>query len=345
MAAPLFLTVTRFGLKRAGWGIAAGTLLLQGGPVGGQVPTAEISPEHGQAATNRVVRQIAVKPVSPVAYFRELLAMSPAEQARALADKPAERQQTLRAKLQEYEAMTPEERELRLRLTEIRWLLIPLMKMTSVERTVPLAGMPAWDREMIERRLKVWDSLPLHLQKHFLKNDNILSYLVRIESTTPAQRAIFLKTFTEEERHKVEAGLGEWNQLPAEQRQQLCESFGKFFELDETERARTLGTLSTAEQAQMEKALQKYEKLPLGQRRRCLESFQKFAGMNDEERNQFLKNAERWQAMAPSERQAWREIVLKTPALLPPPLPPLMPPMPKLPGSGQKFMVSTNQSH
>jgi hypothetical protein len=56
--------------------------------------------------------------------------------------------------------------------------------------------------------------------------------------------------------------------------------------------------------------------------------------MTPEQREQFLKNAERWKAMTPAERQRWRELVRQVPmwppeppALDEPPLPP-MPPLP-----------------
>ena len=60
-------------------------------------------------------------PVSPVAYFRKLLAMSPQQRESALAKKsPAVRARIL-AKVNEYIALDPDERELRLRATEVRW--------------------------------------------------------------------------------------------------------------------------------------------------------------------------------------------------------------------------------
>ena len=69
-----------------------------------------------------------------------------------------------------------------------------------------------------------------------------------------------------------------------------------------------------------------FAKLPSVQRQVCIDSFRKFANMTPEQQLQFLKNAERWQAMTPSERETWRTLVTKLPPLPPgfgvPQLPP-----------------------
>src|ERR1700690_2703490 len=55
---------------------------------------------------------------SPVELFRQLLAMKPAEREKFLAERPADKRVGLLQKIQEYEAMKPEERELSLGATE-----------------------------------------------------------------------------------------------------------------------------------------------------------------------------------------------------------------------------------
>ena len=54
----------------------------------------------------------------PVDFFRELLAMTPAEQRQSLTNRPAGIQKLILAKLREYQTLPPDERELRLRATE-----------------------------------------------------------------------------------------------------------------------------------------------------------------------------------------------------------------------------------
>lgn len=297
---------------------------------------AQVSVQHGISVTNQAsVRKISVRAVSPIAYFRELLAMKPDERDRALGDKTLEQRQIILSKLREYKGMSPEERELRLKITEVRWYLAPLMKLSPVERLKSLAAIPAADRELIERRLKIWDEIPPQLQKEFLNNEAVISHILR----TPEEREASIYQFSPDKCQKLQQELAQWTQLPADKRQQMCDRFNQFFALDEDEKKKTLGTLSLVERQQMEKTLQSFESLPPQRRAKCIESFGKFTQMRPEEREQFLKNAERWQSMTPSERLAWREIVQKGPATPPPPLPPgmrLTPPAPP------KFIVSTN---
>ena len=181
--------------------------------------------------SSTAVRQVTVRPVSPVDYFRELLAMNPSQRERALAEKPAKQRADLLAKIKEYEAMSPDERELRLRMTTLRWHLVPLLKMTPMERMKSLASIAPDDRELVDRRLKIWDEIPLQLQKQFLKNEKIIGDLLRLEASTPDQREAFLKTFPAERRHELEAGLAQWHGLSANERQTMCERFEHFFDL------------------------------------------------------------------------------------------------------------------
>src|SRR5688500_2371087 len=86
---------------------------------------------HAQENSRKQTVQHAPPPAlptikSPIEYFRELLALPVAEQERSIADRSDEQKKILRAKLKEYESMTPEERELRLAVTELRWYLVPL---------------------------------------------------------------------------------------------------------------------------------------------------------------------------------------------------------------------------
>lgn len=305
------------------------TTTSQAQPVVTKVPVSSDAP-----------RQIHVRPVSPIEYFRELLAMSPAERERALQEKKPEQRNSLLAKISEYEAMSADERELRLRMTQLRWQLVPLMKVPPIERIKTLASIPSEDRALLERRLKIWDEIPVHLQKEFLENEALIGYVLRWESSTPQEKEKLLSAFPPERRAKLEQQLASWQALPLERRQQHCSQFTEFFELDDKEKEKTLRTLSAADREQMEKTLERFNKLPPEQRKRCLDSFTKFTGMSTEQRSQFLKNAERWETMTPSEREVWRKLVMKsTPQ---PPLPPGIRPLP--PSPPRSAVASTNAS-
>ena len=66
--------------------------------------------------------------LSPVEFFRQLLAMLPAERNSSLTNRTPEARARILAKVREYQALDPDERELRLRATELRWYLLPLLR-------------------------------------------------------------------------------------------------------------------------------------------------------------------------------------------------------------------------
>jgi hypothetical protein len=260
----------------------------------------------------RLVTAIALPPIprpqSPVVFFRELLSMSPKERFNTLTNRTPEVRARLLEKVLEYQAMTPDERELRLRATELRWYLVPLLHQSPTNRSNLFAQMPDDLKPLAKSRLAEWDLLPPPLQREFLENDHTLHYFAHVETSSDPTAS-----------------------NPAdEHRQKLAEEFNQFFELNVREKKATLSTLSQAEQDQMQKTLTTFEHLPPMQRITCVRSFSKFAGMSSAERSEFLKNAERWSQMSPAERQAWRDLVTNVPqwpplpqsALLPPPIPP-----------------------
>ncbi len=79
---------------------------------------------------------------SPVDFFRQLLAMTPDERDDFLTNRPPEIRARILGKVAEYEALGPNERELRLRATELRWYLMPLLQEPPTNRTVRLAQVP-----------------------------------------------------------------------------------------------------------------------------------------------------------------------------------------------------------
>src|ERR1019366_7847670 len=71
---------------------------------------------------------------SPISFFRDLLAMNGAERKQALTNRSPEGQKLILDKVREYESLPPDERELRLRVTELRWYLVPLMTAPATNR-------------------------------------------------------------------------------------------------------------------------------------------------------------------------------------------------------------------
>jgi hypothetical protein len=273
---------------------------------------------------------------SPVVLFRQLLAMRPAEREIFLTNHPPEIRKRILVKVDEYEALDPNMRELRLRATELRWYLMPLLREPPTDRAARLAQVPEDIRELVEDRLNQWTILPPPLQQEFLENEHTLRYFASVDvSGGPPENA---------GRGPNDGEQARWNALPETQHRQITAEFNQFFELTPHEKQKVLGTLSDIERQQMEKTLQAFGKLPPQQRDECVRAFTKFAEMNATERAEFLKNAECWSQMPPAERQAWRDLVVNVPEW--PPLPPgftVPPPPPPLP-PGFHLMVATNSN-
>jgi hypothetical protein len=259
-------------------------------------------------------------PTSPVAYFRELLAMDAGELEAELARRPEAQRAPLQAKLEEYASLPADQRELRLRATELRYFLPPLFRMSPEARSNRLETVPADLRELIEHRLLQWTLMPPDFQRQLLENDAALRLFSRIHPETPPDAAELFLRPPPGQSELPAAQLEKWSALSLGEQTQLLASFQRFFLLTEEEKARTLRTLSPEEQQAMERTMQQFESLPAQQRAACIRGFQQFALMPPSERAQFLKNAEKWQAMTPEERQEWRDAVNSIATM--PPLPP-----------------------
>jgi hypothetical protein len=246
---------------------------------------------------------------SPVSFFRELLAMSPSQRNNTLTNRTPQMRARILAKVREYQRLDPDERELRLRATELRWWLTPLLRMPPANRETQLAQVPADLRDLVKSRLDQWDVLPPPMKQEFLDNDHTLHYFARVETTNSVATT------------------------PEQQR--ISEQFNQFFELTTAEKKQTLNVLSPAERAQMEATLKAFDQLPPEQRRQCVQNYAKFAGMSALQRKTFLKNAENWSKMSPQERQTWRDLVDHVPIW--PPMPEPAVPANLIPHAAPKF--------
>jgi hypothetical protein len=269
-----------------------------------------------------------------VDYFRDLLAMTPRERENFLTNKPPEIRERILEKVHEYLALDPNERELRLRATELRWYLMPLLRDASTNRAARLAQVPDDIRGLVKARLMQWEILPPPLQKEFLENERTLGYFSHVDATNNLAAGDW-------HRGPSDSGQSRWNALTEDERRRITAQFNQFFQLTSAEKEKTLNTLSGAERAQMQKTLAVFDTLPPQQRAQCIHAFTKFAGMSTQERAEFLKSAERWAQMPAAERKAWRDLVAHVPQW--PPLPPaLMPPMPPKVQPHFRPVVATN---
>jgi hypothetical protein len=278
-----------------------------------------------------------ILPPSPVDNFRKFLAMSPQQLQIALANKPPKIRARILAKVDEYTALNPDERELRLRATKLRWYLMPILQTPGDQRTAQLAFVPADIRDLVQSRVTEWAMLPPSLQQEFLDNEHIAGYFAGLNTTnddsgTPAPS---------------DAEQSRWNAYSDTDRQAMVNQFNDFFNLSTEEKQKALGELTDLERKQMQTTLQTFAKLPAHQRTQCIRAFGQFASMSREERAEFLQDADRWAKMTASERQGWRDLVSHVPQwpAITPPLPPgIIPPSFNPAPQNMRVVAATNRS-
>jgi hypothetical protein len=298
------------------WGILIGTISL---PVSfGQQPA--VMPRPFPPAPSQ----------SGIAYFRELLAAQPEEREKLLAGKSAEVRRILENGVRTYEALSPEEREFRLRTMELRYHVTSLLRVAPVNRAERLKQVPDRDRPLVEDRLKYWDNLSAEDQKEALENERI----IRIWGPAPwsSRREIPLTGQASNQVRQIEKQLIRWQTMPDARRAQIQKNFQTLFEFSDAEKAREKLQplpLNEEERQLMQATLDRFQKLAPLQRANCIKNFEKFAELSPAERRQFLLNAQEWQKMKPEDREAWRKLVSKVPRM--PPLPPGLgqPPLPR----------------
>jgi hypothetical protein len=309
-------------------------------------PTPTATVREGEISSSTVLPLPPTPPSGkcPVDFFRELLAMSPAQRKQALANRPLVNQKLLLAKVHEYEALSKDQLELRLTATELRWYLVPLLSGTSTNREAQLAAIPEKVRQLVADRLQVWDRLPREVSQRLLNpaancfaQEGARMLMPPPLPPVPPDRKVVL-----------EQGIRQWQELSFRQRDEFANRFERMLDFTEPEKARILNVLSEGDRRQIEQTLEKFRQLPPPQRAICIKNFEKFASLTIQERNEFLTKAERWKLMTPTQRETWKDLVNRL--NLQPPLPPGMtppgqPPMP--PGAASasaadRTLVGTN---
>lgn len=257
---------------------------------------------------------------SPMQFFRDLLATNAAGREAYLAGRTPAQKKLLDQKLAEYQALNPEQRELRLTMTELRYFLVNLLPLPKEMRTNYWPQLPAKYRPMLAERLRIWDVLSAENQAKLLDNESALSCLLRLEKAPLPPLPTAPPSLPPVRRRQIEEAMGLWNGISEAQRQTMVARFHRFFELSEREKRQTLETLPVSQRQNCEAFLAAFARLPKEQRAKCTAALGQFLSLAPAEQDQFLKNAVRWQAMRPADRQAVRAIIQEVPPL--PPLPP-----------------------
>jgi hypothetical protein len=249
--------------------------------------------------------------------------MTSAERQKFLLQKKPQHRQFMEAKLIEFDALTPEQRETRLQSLQLRYYLSLLMKLPATNRSSILHGVPPPDRPLVEERLRRWDQLTAEEQKLFLEHEAEVRR--QVSEAGPMPRGRVLDTHTPFDLALMEKQIRSWNALSEEKRHEVESQFQQFFELPPNKKGQIRDNLNQVER----NALTALDRLPEEERERCLEGFRKFRRLSPEQRHEFLKAAARWKKMDEQQRQTWRKLADKLPPDFPlppefnrPPLPP-----------------------
>lgn len=265
------------------------------------------------------------KSKSPVDFFRRLIVATPEETAQMLSNRNPEQRLAIENKVIEYRLFPPPLREWRLKATELRWYLVPLMRLPPDGRATLLQTVPDEDRPLVDARLQQWDLLPPAEQQALLNNELALRYVSRPDSA-PAPTPEQLKSLPAGERARLEQGIEQWRELPESRRRQLTDRFARFFTLNEQEQSKTLDLLTAGEREQLRRTIDSFASLPPADREHCLQGMRQFSSMSREERASFLHGAARWKSLTEDQRKSWRALVNQLPPTPPgallPPLPP-----------------------
>ena len=107
-------------LARSKWAAAWLLIQLVYRFLGNALLIAALPAAFGATTTNPTAPPPAPPAVSPVDFFRQLLAAGPSERGQILSRRPEAKRKYLETKLEEYDSLSAGERERRLQLLELR---------------------------------------------------------------------------------------------------------------------------------------------------------------------------------------------------------------------------------
>lgn len=254
---------------------------------------------------------------SPVEFFRELLSATPAERDELLKERREAHRAVILAKIEEYTILPPPVREWRLKATELRYYLIPLMKRPPDQRGRLVDMIPETDRPLVQSRLRQWDALPEAERDAMLESQIALRYLARPANVAPRPPG----ATPDPKLQQLETTAANWQSLSKADQDSIAQQFNSFFALSRLEKQKTIALFTGAERAQLQQTVRSFEGMSDQDRNKCLVAMKEIVQMSATERAAFLRNVERWNALSEGDRHQWRALVAKVP-----PLPPGFPP-------------------
>ncbi len=256
---------------------------------------------------------------TPVTFFRQLLAMSPEQQEVRLASRSPANRVVIERKLTEYQSLPVEERDARLRAMEFHHYMTALLRAPSSLRSNWLAQVPAEFQRSCEERLRLWVVLPPEIQQYLLERQSSMQWITRLQGMTENERRQALANLPPVERQSIEADVARWQSMSQEQRDQTWRGVRQMFDLSPREQQRVLSRVAQTQRPQTEKLVQNLNPLTPLERERYVEGWRKFSQLDPAHRAKFIQGWERWKTMPESEREVWRRLSARIPAV--PPLP------------------------
>ncbi|MHB9008017.1 MAG: hypothetical protein ACYDC1_13910, partial [Limisphaerales bacterium] len=106
---------------------------------------------------------------------------------KVLEARPEVQRSYLRDRANEFLALDPLEREARLRLLELRAVLVPLLSAEPTNRVDLLREVPAAQRDLVDRQLEAWDTLPAGRQQQVLASESRWVFLAPLPAARPGR--------------------------------------------------------------------------------------------------------------------------------------------------------------
>lgn len=278
-----------------------------------------------------------IPPPPPLEQFLGLLSASPQKRQTMLADKGDSARKLILSRIEEFESLSPAQRERRLvqlRLAQFRYYMSPLLRADENERSALIEAAPEADRPLLVERLAAWDALTPGAREEILESERHFHFFIRHQTADRQRLDEVLAAVPPRAQRHVERQFEKWSALSPAERTARTVGFQRFFDLTDAERSSALTALPERDRRLMERTLTQFQGLPKHKQDEAIRGFAKFVGLSDEERQDFLFNALQWQAMTGEERAAWRRLILDVPAA--PPIPPIPP------GHRKSSLVSTN---
>src|SRR6185295_17047483 len=167
--------------------------------------------------------------------------------------------QLILSRLEEFDKLQPDEREVRLERMKLRGLLLPLLTTPAAQRKSLTDSLPESDRLAVQDRLQLWDQLPLELQKQVLENEGMLNCIMPVQTVSSNQLNRVMLSLPESDRLKIATNWQRFTQIPPKEREKMYENFREIFDLSQSERAKVLLAVSESERQQMDKTLKAYQ--------------------------------------------------------------------------------------